>query len=421
MSRPRTAAAAATAAAAETAQADAAPRAGAGDSTLYLSVWAGEAQRVGRQPAARSPSWRRDGAVALAIGLAELALGAAALAGSASWSLAQGLGAHAGLMALWLAYLGLTRAWPEHPVQTLYLLTTLTLGPLGVLGSALTALLWRSSPSPALSLEARYAALLPDVSEPASTVLARRILRGERVAGSPGTLEPFADLMATGTVGQKQAAIALILSEFKPALAPALHRALNDADASVRVQAATAMARIESRFLDVALDLEARLLAAPHERDQALALARHYDDYAITGLLDANRTLTARQRALQLFQECAADERLSLDAQHAIVRLRVRMGELDAAVSAAEPLIAAGRATAALQAWYLECLFKQGQFDALREACRGLLAADPGGATAPALVASPGLGLRHAMTFWVAADPGRTTTPHRTREMAHAR
>jgi polysaccharide biosynthesis protein PelE len=409
------------------AAADAGARTAFGESSLDLSRLAGSHQRADGTPASRPAAWRRDRAVALAIGGVELALGVALLAPgvvpaeAAPWGLALALGVHAGLMALWCAYLGMTRAWPQHPVQLLYLLTTLVLGPLGVLGSALTFLLWWTGPAQTLSLEARYAALLPDVSEPASTVLVRRILRGERDAGTPGTLEPFADLMAHGSVEQKQAAIALIMSEFKPALAPALHRALNDADASVRVQAATAMARIESRFLDLALDLEARVASEPDNLQDAFALARHYDDYAITGLLDANRTLTARERALALFQTCAGDARLSLEAEHAIVRLRVRMGELDAAVSAAEPLIAAGRATPALQAWYLECLFKQGQFDALREACRGLLAAEPGGAKAPAQAASPGLGLRHAMAFWVEQGRDGRATPKEHREMQYAR
>lgn len=399
--------------AAAAASADAAARSGFVESSLDLSMLAGAEPRADWPEASRPAAWRRDRAVALAVGLGELTLGALLLVpgGVASWGLAQALGLHAGLMALWCAYLGMTRAWPQHPVQLLYLLTTLALGPLGVLGSALTFLLWRASPAQTLGLEARYAALLPDVSEPASTVLARRILRGERDAGTPGTLEPFADLMANGRIEQKQAAIALIMSEFKPALAPALHRALNDADASVRVQAATAMARIESRFLELALGLEARVASEPDNLQDAFALARHYDEYAITGLLDANRTLTARQRALELFQRCAGTEPLALDAQHAIVRLRVRMGQLDAAVSAAEPLVAAGRAAPSLQAWYLECLFKQGRLDTLREACRSLLAAEQGPAKVRTLAASPGLGYRHAMAFWVAEGQGGSLEP----------
>ena len=84
-------------------------------------------------------------------------------------------------------------------------------------------------------------------------------------------VEPFNDILSGGSVVQKQLALAKIARYFRPNLAPLLLQAIHDPDAAVRVQAATAMARIERDFMKRRMDLEKKLAGQPHSDDGWLA------------------------------------------------------------------------------------------------------------------------------------------------------
>jgi hypothetical protein len=68
-------------------------------------------------------------------------------------------------------------------------------------------------------------------------------------AGATGAVLPFQDILKSGTVLQKQLTIAKITRYFRPQFAAMLREATHDASPAVRVQAATALAKIERDFM----------------------------------------------------------------------------------------------------------------------------------------------------------------------------
>jgi hypothetical protein len=264
----------------------------------------------------------------------------------------------------------LYRRGARHPIFLLLAVSTTALGPLGAAGTALAAVLHRVFLRRATPFEQWYAALFPVMDpSPARELYGRLALRG----GAPGTrssVASFSDVIALGTVRHKQAVLTMIVDEFRPAFAPALRGALNDAEPAVRVQAATASARIENRFLERAMALEERRAAAPDDPDVLLALARHHDEYANTGLLDTGRAQAERRQALECYERVARLRPGDPEVAQAAGRLLVRLGQPARAVEHLGPLADSGQASPEVLAWYLECLYRLCRVDLLRRAAR---------------------------------------------------
>lgn len=238
-------------------------------------------------------------------------------------------------------------------------------GPIGAFGVVLGLLLHRRFRRAATPFEAWYAELFPeehrDLAERLYQELSGTIQRSQR--GSQ--VVPFLDVMAHGTRIQKQLAIGMMSRYYQPTFAAALRAGLADEDNSVRVQAATAIAGIEDRFMTEALRIEERV----ERRDEAealLDLARHYDRYAYTGLLDEDRERANREHALATYRrylEFHPDDR---GAQLAAGRLLLRLGQ----VQAAADWLAAARASFGgspqLDVWYMEALYRLRRYADLR-------------------------------------------------------
>nr|WP_246513141.1 tetratricopeptide repeat protein [Azospirillum picis] len=171
--------------------------------------------------------------------------------------------------------------------------------------------------------------------------------------------------MSVGTPPQKQAVIALVARHFRPAFTPALKAGLADADPSVRVQAATATARVEHEFNERWLSLDAAAQSGHDDPEALAALARHLDDYAFCGLLDTNREAEIREKALDGYRralDLSPDEDgLRLD----LGRLLLRCGLPSEAAERLEPLVDS-TGDARVLFWYAESLFRLGRFAELR-------------------------------------------------------
>jgi polysaccharide biosynthesis protein PelE len=176
----------------------------------------------------------------------------------------------------------------------------------------------------------------------------------------------FADVLDHGTPAQKQDLIAAIARRFEPAFAPTLKQAFNDDDATVRMLAAAAVARLENRYTDRAIRLEQRLLAQPDNADHALALALHHDRFANSGLLDEDRVQRAREKALQMYQQSGEHRVDDPMIMLSVIRLLVRLNREDEALAMFRPLVDAKGATPALTSWFLECLYRRRRFTELR-------------------------------------------------------
>lgn len=129
-------------------------------------------------------------------------------------------------------------------------------------------------------------------------------------------VRPLLDVIVEGTQSEKFDALGLIHKRYTPALATTLRRALEDADGSVRVLAATVMAQqhnAHTRRIGV-LQESARANADVPQRWRDLGQAQQ--DYAQSGLLDASRAETELGRARHHLSRA---QQLELRPQGAVV------------------------------------------------------------------------------------------------------
>lgn len=238
-------------------------------------------------------------------------------------------------------------------------------GVLGVVGAALSLSVTWLLRHQHHTIDEWYGQLFPRFAPEAHAALWRRV--GQRASDRRQPLEviPFLDLLQHGTIPQKQSVISLISNAFRPAFASALRAALTDSQNVIRVQAATAIARLEHQFLEDTLRLEAQLKTDAVVLDDVMALAQHYDDYAFTGLLDAGREADCRDKALALYERARAlapDDGLIATR---LGRLLLRLGRYEAAEAALR--VAASKADDhESRLWLMECYFRQHRYGDLR-------------------------------------------------------
>jgi len=319
---------------------------------------------------ARDISW--SGTEIAAVALATAAELGIVIAGALNIApIAELAAVHAGVgLLLGLVTMPLSAGNRGNPALLLFVISLFAFGPLGPLGTGLTMALHRGFARRATPFEQWYAALFPKVTTTRTqTVYERVALRG---GGPPqrGTVAPFLDVMALGTVRQKQVVIGMIADEFHPKFAAALRGALNDSEPAIRVQAATAFARIESQFLERSLMLEAAHTACPEDTDVIFALARHHEACAESGLLDDGRARTELAGALAYCEHVAEARPDDHIVAEAVARLLLRLGRPEAALPRLRPFITRPGVSPETQAGYFACLFRLGRFAQLREACR---------------------------------------------------
>ena len=132
--------------------------------------------------------------------------------------------------------------------MALYVVSLVALGPIGVVGCAVMELVrWISSRS-SISFEEWYERLFPRALADRAQALYELIEWRGAKPSRESTVAPFCEVLDQGSVVQKQSVVTLIADHFKPEFSPALQQALNDPEPAIRVQAATAAARIENHF-----------------------------------------------------------------------------------------------------------------------------------------------------------------------------
>jgi polysaccharide biosynthesis protein PelE len=267
---------------------------------------------------------------------------------------------------------------PTQGDTTLWRLLALglmALGPLGVAGALLAAGLKRRFDRQGVAQEAAWLSVIGPGDADAAT-LQPHDANVQRALTQRATVSPFADVMARGTPTQKQNAVAAIAANYRPAFARTLRTALNDREPTVRMMAAAATTRIENTFLDSSIALEGDWADQPDDAERALQLARHYDNYANTGLLDEGRATAARERALEMFE--LANERRPDNAAigQAVIRLLVKLHREDEAIERFAPAMDADAVSSPLASWFLEALYRRREYKALRSYSAALQARD---------------------------------------------
>ncbi|MEA2790416.1 MAG: hypothetical protein QOG73_2822 [Acetobacteraceae bacterium] len=276
--------------------------------------------------------------------------------------------AHIGVGLLGIGLLLLSRRDRANPALVLFIICVTAMGALGALGGALTVVLHRGFARRVTPFAEWYASLFPKIKTTRTRTLYERIvLRG---GGPPkrSTVTPFLDVMALGTVQQKQAVIGLIADGFRPAFAPALRNALNDPESAIRVQAATAFSRIENSFLNRSIMLEARRVQHPEDVDVVCEHARYHEDCAESGLLDDGRANTERKDALACWERVNEMRPGDPMVAEAVARLLLQLGRPEEALLQLQLLAARPDPSPGALAGYFSCLFRLGHFRRLRDA-----------------------------------------------------
>lgn len=211
-----------------------------------------------------------------------------------------------------------------------------------------------------------YRQLFPEGEPVLAAQLYQAIMRREVPRGDYSPVVSYMDVMNHGTIEQRIAVVATVARNFRPVFAPVLKAALADANPEVRVQAATAIAKLTDDFVGRVQGLEASLARAPHDAPLMRSLARTYDEYAYTGILDQAIEQNNRLRALQLWLNYCERVPEDREASLAVGRLLMRLERHGLAAQWLERAFAEGRATRQAVLWYMEVLYATGRTDALR-------------------------------------------------------
>lgn len=293
---------------------------------------------------------------------------------------------------------------PSHERRDLWLLLVLVTGtgPFGVLTAALVSGIRFLQGQREVSPEHWIHALLPDETRDESEKLHERIVFGLDNFSTQNSVEPFLNILTGGTLMQKQVMIAKVTRYFRPQFAPLLLAAVHDTNPAVRVQAATALAKIERDFLRRYMRLEKQIKLTPNDEKLRLEQAYLCDDYAHAGLVEETRRHDMRAQAIQAYAFCIA--RTQGEQKHALslrlARLYMRENQPEKADELLQQAMKAGGSTAqAAVLWYMEALFRLKKFDELRDCTMSY---------APMLKKledeRPGLGIVQVMQTWEFAN-----------------
>ncbi len=181
---------------------------------------------------------------------------------------------------------------------------------------------------------------------------------------------PFLEVMEIGSEAQKRKALSRMTEFFEPQFAPAFKKALGDPSNSIRVQAATAVTKIENQFLEELMKITELSRRYPKDANIKLALAEHYDDYAFTGILDEERESLNRARALEHYREYLEMKPGDINVRIRSGRLMLRLGMDQEAADWFNACMVDGYSSDSLIIWYLEALFRAGRYAELRKNAR---------------------------------------------------
>lgn len=218
------------------------------------------------------------------------------------------------------------------------------------------------------SFEEWYQSIFPRSNVSAPERIAEEIELGRDESPREYSVMSFMDVMVIGSEKQKREALSKMMASFNPAFSGAFKRALADDSSAIRVQAATAITRIENRFHGRLLEIENLYREHPNNQVILKALADHYDDYAYTGLLDEGREMINREKAYSLYMEYLNIRPEDSNTRLKVGRLLIRMERHEDAAKWFKRCLDDGYGSESIKMWYIESLYRIGDFDVLRKA-----------------------------------------------------
>ncbi|MBN67474.1 MAG: hypothetical protein CMM94_07930 [Rickettsiales bacterium] len=270
-------------------------------------------------------------------------------------------------VAAFLAW-GQYRAGIDAPFFLLLAISTSVMGLFGALGTLFCFVLHVLFRQGSLSFNEWFATIFPrDIQSEAEEIYDDIVLGRDENPRDYGVM-PFIEVMSIGSDEQKRRALSKMTLQFHARLAPAFQKALRDESNAIRVQAATAVAKIESQFMRKLERIELARRKAPNNTHLLFALAKYYDDYAYTGLLDPERESMNRQKAIETYKEYLQHDPNSIEAWASIGRLLFRSKDWEEAAEWFRHALDRGWRSTNMIMWYFESLYHLQDYRALRRA-----------------------------------------------------
>lgn len=238
----------------------------------------------------------------------------------------------------------------------LLLLMTAVAGPLGAAICIVSALVFASRAPNAVPPSVWIDAILNQEDTRDGDRLHDRLSMGLDNHALNSGVEPFQDILSSGTVLQKQMVTLKIARYFRPQFAPLLLQAAQDPNAAVRVQAATALAKIEHNFMTRCMQIEKHLKANPHDDAQSLRLAMLYDEYAQAGILDEITQAILCQKAIAIYEQQLV-RRGDTELEERLARLYLCQHHPEKAFNLLDKAVESGDITPLAVLCYIEALF----------------------------------------------------------------
>lgn len=280
---------------------------------------------------------------------------------------------HAIVVTLLLIYAELASViGQEKRFAILLALSTAAAGPYGAGGMIIGTILFYFFSRTSHPFEEWYRSMFPRFKMTGSERIYDDLKVGRDESEKIYSVIPFLDVMAFGREQEKRRALAKMTSAFHPSFAPVFKKALSDPSNTIRVQAATAITKIEHQFTMKQMQLAAVEQQYPNDPVVLLALAKHYDAYAYTGILDANREVQNRAHALKYYKQYLESSPDDVGVCADVGRVLMRGHQYPEAVEWFRRCIDKGQVTPAMSHWYAEALFATGRFAELRQYSRQL-------------------------------------------------
>lgn len=295
---------------------------------------------------------------------------------------------------LWIYASALRSSSRENRFAYLLFLVTASTGPYGAAGvvfALIVYFIYRRSSQPFAEW---YDSIFPKLTISQAEQVYDDLVVGRDESSRTYSVIPFLDVLSFGSEVQKRQALAKMTSNFHPNFAPAFKKALNADSNTIRVQAASAISKIENQFMTKLMKLTAIMDKHPNEPVVVKALAQHYDDYAYTGLLDADRELTNRQKAYEHYLQYLDMQPADVDVRTRVGRILMRNKDYDKACKWFAQCIQMGYSSPAIAEWYSEALFNCGKYDELRRYSMHLHQISPENASPAQAI------LRESLNLW---------------------
>lgn len=251
----------------------------------------------------------------------------------------------------------------------------MALGPIGVAGLLFSGMLYRWYRKTATPFEVWYSEILPfQATSQTERLIERLRVWSQAPAGEnqQSVLVHFIDIMKSGSREEKQTAIDLMRNNYHSDFSSVLKDALGDSCNIVRSHAVAAITRIEESFQAEAYRLERLKQESPDDLNNILMLARHYDNYANSGLGDTDLLMEYRHKAEALYRHSLEFDSDNISTLWSLGRLLIRDKRIEDAIVVIEKALMLSNDVAEpmQRIWYWECLYNLHRFATLRAEIR---------------------------------------------------